>query len=269
MAEHYTGRAYGANPAANYERFFVPVIGAPLAKDLIQVAAIRPGERVMDVACGTGVVARLAAEQVGATGTVAGLDVNAGMLAAARSASPPGMRVEWHEASAEAMAIPDGSFDVVLCQMGLQFMQDRRAGLREMLRVLVPGGRVLLNVPGPAPRIFTILREALAGQLGDEVAGFVDQVFSLHDTAEIQELVRGAGFHDVTVQSDTKRLGLAAPKEFLWQYLHSTPLAGPVSQMDDKRRLSLEREVSAKWQEFVEDGVLMLGVRIVTVTAWK
>jgi ubiquinone/menaquinone biosynthesis C-methylase UbiE len=269
MAEQSSGKAYGGNPPANYERFFVPAIGAPLAIDLIHLAALRPGERVLDVACGTGVVARLASQQVGATGTVAGLDVNPGMLAVARSATPPGMPIEWHEASAEAMPIPDASFDVVLCQIGLQFMPDKRAALREMRRVLVRGGRLILNVPGPTPRLFTIMGEALARHVGAEAAGFVNHVFSLHDTAEIQNLVSGAGFHDVSVQSDTKTLRLPAPEEFLWQYVHSTPLAGAVAQVDDERRGSLERNVVAKWQEFVKDRALELQVRVVVATARK
>jgi ubiquinone/menaquinone biosynthesis C-methylase UbiE len=269
MAEQSFGKAYGGNPPANYERFFVPAIGAPLATDLIHLAALRPGERVLDVACGTGVVARLASQQVSAAGTVAGLDISPGMLAVARSATPPGAPIEWHEASAEAMPIPDVSFDVVLCQMGLQFMPDKRAALREMRRVLAPGGRLILNVPGPTPRLFTILREALARHIGAEAAGFVNHVFSLHDTAEIQNLVSGAGFHDISVQPDTKPLGLPAPQEFLWQYLHSTPLAGAVAQMDDEHRAALERDVVGKWQEFVEAGALVLQVRIVIATARK
>ena len=267
MAQQYFGKAYGGNPPANYERFFVPAIGAPLATDLIHLAALRPGERVLDVACGTGVVARLASQQVGATGTVAGLDVNPGMLAVARSATPPGIAIEWHEASAEAMPLPDTSFDVVLCQMGLQFMPDKQAALREMRRVLVRGGRLILNVPGPTPRLFTIMGEALARHISDEAAAFVNHVFSLHDTAEIQNLVSGAGFHDVSVQSDTKPLHLPAPEEFLWQYVHSTPLAGIVAQVDAERRGSLEHDVIAKWQEFVKDGGLVLQVRIVVATA--
>jgi SAM-dependent methyltransferase len=269
MAEQHFGRAYGGEAPVNYERFFVPAIGAPLASDLIGLAALRPGERVLDVACGTGVVARLASQQVGATGVVAGLDVNPGMLAVARSVTPPGMPIEWHEASAEAMPLQDASFDVVLCQMGLQFMPDKHAALREMRRVLVRGGRLILNVPGPIPRLFTILGEAIARHIGAEAAGFMHQVFSLHDTAEIQSLVGGAGFHDVTLQSDTKSLRLPAPKEFLWQYLRSSPLAAPVAQVDEEHLGSLERDVVAKWQEFVKEGALGLQVRIVVVTARK
>jgi SAM-dependent methyltransferase len=179
MAEQRFGNTFRENPSVIYERFFVPAIGMPLATDLIRVAALRAGERVLDVACGTGVVARLASRQVGATGTVVGLDVNPGMLATARASTSPGMHIAWHQANAEAMPLSDASFDVVLCQMGLQFMLNRDAALREMRRVLVPGGRVSLNVPGPTPNVFTVMAVALGRHIGAEAAGFVNQVFSL------------------------------------------------------------------------------------------
>ena len=85
MSQQNFYEAYGGSAPENYERYFIPAIGAPLATDLIDTAALRPSERVLDVACGTGVVARLAAERVGATGTVAGIDINPGMLAVALS----------------------------------------------------------------------------------------------------------------------------------------------------------------------------------------
>jgi SAM-dependent methyltransferase len=269
MTEQHFGKSYAGNPPANYERFFVSAIGAPLATDLIRIAALGPGDRVLDVACGTGVVARLASQQVGDTGTITGLDLNARMLAVARSATPPDTPIAWHEASAEAMPLPDESFDVALCQMGLQFIPDKHAALREIRRVLVPGGRVILNAPGPTPRLFTVLGEALASHIGPEAAGFVNHVFSLHDEAEIQSLVGGAGFRDISAQADIKTLRLPAPEEFLWQYVHSTPLANAVAQVDDQRRGSLEREVVSKWQEFVEGGALVLQVRIVVAAGRK
>jgi len=267
MIEQPFGRDFGGNPAANYERFFVPAIGAPLATDLVRHAALQEGERVLDVACGTGVVARLASDKVGAAGTVAGLDVNPGMLAVAREATPAGAAIEWHEASAEAMPLPDASFDVALCQMGLQFMPDKHAALGEMRRVLAPGGRLVLNLPGPTPRPLAIMAEALARHVGAEAAGFVNHVFSLHDTAEIRNLVSEAGFHDASVETDTRQLRLPAPAEFLWQYVQSTPLAGVVAQADDERRAALERDVVAKWEEFVEDRALVLQFRLVTAAA--
>jgi ubiquinone/menaquinone biosynthesis C-methylase UbiE len=257
----------GRSVPENYERYFVPAIGAPLANDLVEIAALRPGERVLDVACGTGVVARFASRKVGAAGTVAGLDVHPGMLAVARSATPPGMAIDWHEGSAEAMPLSDASFDAVLCQMGLQFVPDKVAALREMRRVLAPHGRLILNLPGPTPRLFIILAEALADHISAEAAGFVNQVFSLHDADQLENLVNGAGFRDVSVQADTRSLRLPPPEEFLWQYVQSTPLAGAVAPANQELRASLERDVAAKWQELVKDQALMLQVRMVVATA--
>jgi ubiquinone/menaquinone biosynthesis C-methylase UbiE len=260
---------YGGSAPENYERYFVPAIGAPLATDLIDIAALRAGERVLDVACGTGIVTRLAAVKVGASGTVAGLDINPGMLAVARSATPPGMTIEWHEANAQALPLPDGAFDVVLCQMGLQFFADKLAALGEMRRVLAPSGRLVINVPGPTPRVFGILAEALARHVKPELAAFVQAVFSLHDPRELQVLLRGAGFREVAIRSDTRTLRLPAPAAFLWQYVHSTPLAAAVAQADDQTRAALERDVVAQWDAFAEDGAaaLMLQLDVVVATA--
>ena len=269
MSKQHFDSAYGGSAPENYERHFVPAIGAPLAEDLVEIADIRPGERVLDVACGTGVVARLAAQRVGASGTVAGLDLNPGMLAVARSATPSGMTIHWHEASAEKMPLPDASFDIVLSQMGLQFVPDKSAALREMHRILAPGGRLVLNVPGPTPPLMAVMGESLARHIGAEAEGFVAHVFSLHDKAELQKLIEGAGFKKVSVQADTKTLRLPTPEEFLWGYVHSTPLAGALAKLDEETRGSLERDVVERWQEFVTDRSMMLQLRIVVATARK
>ena len=100
--------SYGDNAAENYEKFFVPVIGGPFALDLVNSAGLRPAERVLDVACGTGTIARLAAERVGQNGRVAGLDINAAMLHVARSL-PSANPIKWYETAAESIPIPDGS----------------------------------------------------------------------------------------------------------------------------------------------------------------
>jgi ubiquinone/menaquinone biosynthesis C-methylase UbiE len=131
-------------------------------------ASLRPGERALDVACGTGVVTRLAADRVGAAGKVAGVDINPGMLAVARENAPATSSIEWYEGRAEALPLAEATFDVVLCQMGLQFFPDKPKAVQEMLRVLVPEGRVLVNVPGPAPQLFAVLEHAIASHLGPE-----------------------------------------------------------------------------------------------------
>ena len=240
--QHYS-TSYGGNLAENYERFFVSAIGEPLARDIIDLAGLKPGERVLDVACGTGIIARLAAEQVG--GTVTGLDINPGMLAVARKTVSPNNSFEWYEASAEEMPLADESFDVVLSQAGLQFVPDKLRALNEMYRVLVPGGRLYLNVPGRIAPVFSIFADAIERHAGAEAAGFARHVFSLHETDVLERLIVDAGFKDVEVRVYDKEFKLPAPKEFLWQYVYSTPLADVIEQIDEERRNALEEEVVA------------------------
>lgn len=258
---------YAGEPAKNYERYFVPTIGTAWATALLEVAGLSRGERVLDVACGTGVVTRRASELVGPEGNVAGLDVNPAMLAVARSASPTS--IEWHESSAESIPCPDASFDVVTCSLGLQFVSDRSAAMREIHRVLAAGGRVTIATVGPTPPVFEILAQALARHVKPEVAAFMRHVFSLHEHQELRDLAEGAGLRSVSVQSKPLRVMLPPPSEFLWQYVHSTPLAGPVGEIGDDERAALERDVTTAWHTFLDGDALRLDVNAVLTTARK
>jgi len=269
MPSHDFSGSFSQNAPENYERYFVPAIGRPLADDLLEVAALRSGERVLDVACGTGIVARLAAEEVGPGGMVAGLDVNPGMLAVARSRTPSGITIDWHEGSAESMPLPDASFDVVLCQMGLQFMPDPRGALSEMRRVLSNDGRVVLNLPGPASPLLEAMADGLRRHVSPQAAGFVKQVFSLHDTGEVGDLLRGAGFRDVDVQASTKQLRLPPLGEFLWQYIYSTPLAAVVQEADEGTRAALEEDVLGSWRNLAGEDSEVGSQRMVVARARK
>jgi ubiquinone/menaquinone biosynthesis C-methylase UbiE len=255
--------------AENYERYFVPTIGAPVAADLIEAAHVRSGERVLDAACGTGVVTKLAAERVAPGGTVAGLDPNPAMLAVARATTPADLSIDWHQAPAEDLPFPDESFDVVLCGMGLQFFSNKEAGLREFHRVLVPGGRLVANVPGPAPPPLEIMADALARHIGSESASFVHTVFSLHDPDGLRNLATRAGFEDVDVHSAETSLELPPPEEFLRQYVSSTPLAAAVAQADEERRAALENEFAEKCRALAPAGTLTGGVKMTTLLATK
>ncbi len=267
MTQQHFGRGYSSNAAENYERYFVPAIGRPVADELMGVAALQPGERVLDVACGTGVVTQLAAKATG--GTVSGVDLTPGMLEVAKSVTPGDLSIEWHQASADSMPLPDEAYDAVLCQLSLQFFPDRPAALREMRRVLAPDGRLVLNVPGRMPRIFEIIDGALERYVGPEAAGFVRAVFSLNDADEVRALVGEAGFQDVTAEVRTIPLRFPAPAEFLWQYLYATPLAEAVGKMDDEALGALEHDVVQRAQSLVEDGGLAIQQEIVVATGRK
>ena len=135
------------NAAEIYNEWVVPYILGPFAPGLITAAAVKDGERVLDVACGTGVVALCVKDLVGTDGSVVGIDMNADMLAVAQSlTAPDDKHLTWVEGSAFEMDLPDDSFDVVLCQQGLQYFLDKPKAIHEMKRVLVPGGRLSLSV---------------------------------------------------------------------------------------------------------------------------
>lgn len=246
-----------------YQRYLVPAVTALWAVDLIDRMALRPGERVFDVACGTGVVARLAAERVGHTGRVAGLDINEGMLAIARSLPPvTGAAIDWHEGSALALPIPDATFDVVLCQLGLQFFPDRVAALREMRRILLPAGRVGLNVYGPIEHspAAQALADGLDRRLGPHASVSKRTEHALARAEDVHGLMAAAGFQDILIRTVTKLVRYPSPEHFVRIQLAATPVASLVAELDPASRdrvvEALIKEVTAALTPYlVEDSV--------------
>lgn len=238
--------SFGGNAAENYEKYFVPVIGGPFGADLVRDAALQPGERVLDVACGTGTIARLAAERVGPTGAVSALDVNAAMLSVARSL-PSAIPIKWYETAAESVPLPDASFDVVLCQFGLQFMEGKSAALREMHRVLRPSGRLVISTPMPNA-FFDVLDRAIARHVSEEASAFVHAVFSMNDAAEMEALLREAGLEALAIRPHRKQLQLPAARDFMWQYIYCTPLMALLPQSGNAQTEALERDVVTGWK---------------------
>src|SRR5918993_2487820 len=231
-----------------YERYLVPAITCVWAADLVRRAGLQPGERVLDVACGTGIVARLAAEHVGAQGAVVGLDLNTAMLAVARGLPRlPGAPITWTEASALDMPFRDATFDVVVCQLGLQIFPDRPQALREMRRVLVPGGRLLLSVFGPlahnpAPQA---LADALERHLGPHASAIKRAEHDLEDPAALDDLVAGAGFGEVTIETTTQQIRFPSAREYVRIQFAATPLATLMQEMPSDQQATLVEAVIA------------------------
>jgi hypothetical protein len=133
--------------------------------------------------------------------------------------------------------------------------------------MLASGGRLVLNVPGPTPPLFGTLADALARHIHRDAASFVHVVFSLHDARELRGLIESAGCAAVNVQRKSKTLRLPAPVDFLWQYVHSTPLAGALDKASPQARDALQREVCAQWERVVVDGGLTLELGVTTAIA--
>lgn len=262
---NFTGSA-----AENYERYFVPAIGAPVAASLIAAADLQQGERVLDVACGTGVVARRAAEKVGSSGAVTALDLAPDMIDVAKSLPvAKGAHIEWHVGDAESLPFDDGSFDVVLCQMGLMFMRDRAAAVAELARVVAPNGRLLVNTPGAIQPGFKLLEKAIVENISPDLGGFVRAVFSMHDPAEHASLLEQAGLKAVSSSVSNVALRLPPPGEFVWQYINLSPMAPLVAQAPEAAKRALEHQVVETWGGAVVDGVVPIDQPIVTATARK
>lgn len=181
-----------------YEEFFLPALFQQWPDRVADAAGIRPGQKVLDVACGTGVLARAVAERVGMAGSVVGLDVNEGMLAVARRKAP---HIAWRQGRAEALPFDDAHFDSVVSQFGLMFFEDRRAALREMVRVLRPGGRLavavwdaLENTPGYAAMVALLHR-----LFGEQVADALRAPYILGETQQLQALFSEADLVDVKI----------------------------------------------------------------------
>lgn len=227
------------------------------APGLVALAALQPGERVLDVACGTGLVTRLAAPEVGPTGQVTGLDYNAGMLAVARSLPPPsGASVTWVEGDAGAMDFPDASFEVILCQQGLQFFPDRPAALREMHRVLVLGGRVLLSVWKSRGPYNLAVGEALERHVGVETATQFRASRVVPDAKALYRLLVEAGFRAVEIRPSAMTIRLLSLETFVLGHLSAMPVAGAVAAISEEQRAALARQVKAALQSNADgDGV--------------
>jgi ubiquinone/menaquinone biosynthesis C-methylase UbiE len=249
-----TYRRYSGTAAELYQSFFVPSIAEPVAGELLRTAALQRGERVLDVACGTGVVTRAAAEQVGPTGSVIGIDLAPDMIAVARSVPSGGAPITWQEADAASLPLPDEFYDVGLCQMGLMFMEDRAGTLGELRRVLAPGGRAVVSTPGPIQPLFEVMERAIADNLDPGLGAFVSAVFSMHDPSALADLLREAGFSDVSSREYRAAFDLPGPIEFLWNYINLTPMGALVADAPEQAKAAMERQVVEAWGPSVVNG---------------
>ena len=183
-----------------YEEFFVPALFREWAGRVASAAGITAGQHVLDVACGTGVPAREAAERAGTNGTVTGIDCNEGMLAVAGRVAP---EIDWQYGLAETLPFDDGCFDAVVSQFGLMFFEDRAAALSEMWRVLRPGGRLAVAVWDALGRTpgYAAMTDLLQRLFGDAAADSIRAPYVLGDPKELQALFAAAGIPEARTET--------------------------------------------------------------------
>ena len=261
-------RRWRLNPdaARYYQQFIVPMMLQPWAAKLVDRAALSPGCRVLDVACGTGVATRIAAERVGPSGEVVGVDLNAAMLSVARSLEPvPGARIRWRRGDAEDLPFPDLSFDAVLCQQGFQFFPDRVKAALEIARVLRPGGRLAVSVwCGPD---WNPLAAALISVLQDSRPEFSQAMrwpFSVQNRREITAPIARAGFRILTAKMSHLRVYAVNATAFVHGLLRAMPFAGEILGPDME---ALVRDTISALRAYVRQGELRLPSQAHTIVA--
>jgi ubiquinone/menaquinone biosynthesis C-methylase UbiE len=259
MAGHEHWQLDASTPEL-YERYLVPAITSTWAANLLDRIRLQPNETVLDIACGTGAVTRLAATRT-RCGRLVGIDLNSAMLAVARSLPSTEPPIERVEGSALGLPFPAKSFDVVLCQLGLQFFPDRPLALREMLRVLRSGGRVGLSVYSaiertPAAYVFV---QALDKHLGPEASRTKRAEHIFPNPDEVKSLLGEAGFNDVDVTTVSKQITFPSMLDYVRFQLIATPMAALLKDKSPADRDQAIQSVADNAASRIEPSMLQDG----------
>ncbi len=238
-------------PADIYEQWFVPAMFSPLASRMVDAIQPRPGTRALDVACGSGILARRVASAIGANASVVGLDLSPAMIGAARAAAErESLNIEWHVGRAESLPFGDNSFDLVTCQQGLQFTVDRMAAVREMYRVLSDGGMVAVCVWQPLDRhpVYVTLHGAMQRVLNTPAMA---APFSLAEI-ELGRLLTEAGFRKVAIKPVTLTASFSEADRYVELQMEAVSAGIPaLQQLDRTERARLIEGVRAETEEFI------------------
>jgi ubiquinone/menaquinone biosynthesis C-methylase UbiE len=230
-----------------YDEFFLPALFSAWPPRILEAARLKPGMRVVDVACGTGVLTVPAAKAVSPDGNAVGVDLNPGMLAVARRKAP---EIDWREAPAEALPFDAVEFDAALSQFGLMFFQDQHTAIREMWRVLRPGGRLVIAVWGSlesAPGYLAVT-DLLARLFGEEIAELLRAPYTLGDSRSLEALLRESGVEKPQVSRVAGEARFPSIRSWMHTDVRGWTLA---DTLDDQQFELLVREAEIALRAFV------------------
>lgn len=237
----------GTEQAEVYETHFVPALFRQWVEPVLQAAEVGPGDRVLDVACGTGVVARAAAERVAPGGTVTGLDLNPAMLTVARRIAP---RIEWRQGDVAALPFERSSFDIVTCASAIFFFPDPTGALSEMRRVTKPGGRVAVQAfsclsrqPAYGPWVDMVARYA-----GPEAVALLGTYWSHGDPDLMRQRCADAGLAVSAVYPRTRPAYFPDIATMVLTEVNATPLRDRLRQADLERILAGSDDVLGRFR---------------------
>jgi len=263
MNEHEKGQV-AVSAAQIYEEFFVPALFADWPPRLLEAAGVQAGSSLLDVACGTGILAREAAAVIGVNGSVVGIDINEGMLAVARE---QGARVSWRLGPAEALPFENDAFDHVVSQFGLMFFEDQVNAIREMARVVRPGGTTavavwasLADTPG-----YNLVAQILDELFGPEVAKSIQIPYALGDRQRLKALFAEAGVADLKIQTIAGRAQFKSIESWMFTDIKGWTLADVI---DDEGYEMFRQYAFPKLTQFEQaDGTVAFDAPAHIVTA--
>ena len=233
-----------------YERTLVPLWFGRWAEALLAQVSLAPGERVLDVACGTGITTRLAKRAVGDDGHVTGLDNNAGMLAMARTLAAE-LDITWVERDAVDTGLPSDSIDAIISQHGYHYFPDQAAALAEFHRILVPGGRIAVSIWDGHSAYTKALCAALETHISPRIARKQRAQRQTPSARTLEDSLSAAGFHDVSVVRQELSINVPLAADFVPLHLASMPIAAAFHDLADQNRTVLIADVSRALRDYV------------------
>jgi SAM-dependent methyltransferase len=265
MTDHESWQVSG-DAAEVYEKCFVPAIFGRWAPQIAEAAGVALEDRVLDVGCGTGVLAREAADRVADESQVTGLDLNEGMLAVARRLRPG---IDWRQGDATELPFPAESYDVVMSQFALMYVPDRIAAISEMMRVLAPDGRLAVAVWGPYERAtgYVILTEIAERASGQAAVDVLTAPFALGDEGALRVLFQEAGVDEPDIELRAGTITFPSIEVFVETEVKGSPLE---ALLDEEGYRGLIREASEELLQFrIEGGEVEMPMDALVVTARK
>ncbi len=245
----------GNSVAQAYEELLVPRMFEPWSKLLLSEAQLSSGESVLDVACGPGTVARMASEMVGPKGDVTATDISPPMLDIARSKpqAPNSAPIEYVESPAHPLKVNKNSFDLTVCQQGLQFFPEKVEALKEMARATRPGGRIAVAVWGSLSQnpIMGEVHAALQETIPSHIADIMKAPFSLHDSEKLTTLAQEAGLENIEVKTLSLSLVFEGGIDQTIRFLEATPLTPQIAELPEEQQADLTASIRSRMNQFV------------------
>ena len=185
----------------NYDLYLGPCLFASYANDIAQRVTVSDKASVLEIACGTGIVTRQLRSKLPRSVRIIATDLNEAMLSYAAAKFGPDDSVEWKQADATSLPFADSSFGAVVCQFGLMFFPDKFAAVREVRRVLAPGGQYVLNVWDSLERneLAQVANNTMTRFFEDSPPTFYQVPFGLYETEVVTGMLKDAGFDAIEV----------------------------------------------------------------------